>query len=192
MDSTEFVDIVREIVNEGAQPHYKIGTIASADGKPTITFAGESEPSGKGYTYLTSYNPKTGDRVLLARVKGTYVILGKLAQDESGAVYIVDKGENANGHYIRYSDGRQECWYQDPSLTQANRSSGDIFFEYKEYEYPAPFIEQPMVQGFALRSNGVVWSGVREIYTESCVVYLIGSIETTEGYIGYRAYGRWK
>ncbi|MBP1971573.1 hypothetical protein J2Z83_003724 [Virgibacillus natechei] len=62
----------------GNQARFKIGTIASAHEKPTVTFAGESQPSGKGYSFLESYTPSVGDRVLLTRTKGTYVILGKL------------------------------------------------------------------------------------------------------------------
>ena len=80
IDGDEFVDRIKDIVREelSDQARFKIGTIASTDGKPTVKFAGEDEPSGKGYSYLAGYTPTEGDRVLLVRVKGTYVILDKL------------------------------------------------------------------------------------------------------------------
>lgn len=80
MNSADFVKLIRDVVREelGSRERFRIGTIATAGSKPTIRFAGETQPSTKGYSYLKSYTPKTGDKVLLARVKNTYVILGKL------------------------------------------------------------------------------------------------------------------
>ncbi|WP_139905610.1 hypothetical protein [Clostridium thermarum] len=43
-----------------------------------ITFDGESAASEKQYSYIASYVPQIGDRVLLAAVSGTYIILGKV------------------------------------------------------------------------------------------------------------------
>lgn len=80
INSNDFKEIIREIVRQelGDRTRFKIGTIASVNGKPTIQFAGESQPSQKQYAYLASYTPTVGDRVLLAQVKGSYVILDKL------------------------------------------------------------------------------------------------------------------
>lgn len=80
INTTDFKNIIREIVRDevGSQRRFEIGEIASVNGKPTVRFAGENQPSKKEYSYLDSYTPVSGDRVLLARVKGTYVILGKL------------------------------------------------------------------------------------------------------------------
>lgn len=80
ISSSDFKNLVREIVRQelGDRTRFKIGTIASVDGKPTVIFAGESTPSQKGYSYLASYTPAVGDRVLLVKIGGTYVILDKL------------------------------------------------------------------------------------------------------------------
>ena len=80
INTQEFKNIIKEIIREelSNQPGYKIGTIASTNGKPTVTFAGEDQPSQKGYSYLASYTPAVGDRVLLVKIGGTYVILDKL------------------------------------------------------------------------------------------------------------------
>lgn len=81
INSLDFTEIIRNIVQDELrnQGGYKIGTVASTDGKPTILFAGESQPSQKQYSFLSSYTPKVGDRVLLAKLKGTYVVMGGLS-----------------------------------------------------------------------------------------------------------------
>lgn len=47
-------------------------------GRPKIVFDGETIASTKQYPYLAPYTPTAGDRVLLARVAGSYVIIGKV------------------------------------------------------------------------------------------------------------------
>lgn len=46
-----------------------------------LIFDGEETASQKQYAYLDSYTPAVGDRVLLASISGTYVILGKINYD---------------------------------------------------------------------------------------------------------------
>lgn len=71
------IDIIKDIINQERQPEpYRLGNVASTDGR--ITFDGEQSAGLKKYKRLSSYSPTIGDRVLLARVKGSYVILGKL------------------------------------------------------------------------------------------------------------------
>lgn len=67
----EFVSILED---KEEKKVFKLGTIV--DGK--VQFDGEDSPSGKNYVRLNSYTVVTGDRVLLAVVGGTYVILGKV------------------------------------------------------------------------------------------------------------------
>lgn len=43
-----------------------------------VVFAGETSPTLKRYKKLSSYTPASNDRVLMARVSGTYIILGKI------------------------------------------------------------------------------------------------------------------
>jgi hypothetical protein len=60
----------------------KIGTIDSAytgTGKPKVKFDGESTTSGKQYTFLDSYVPVAGERVLLLPAGNSYVIVGGIA-----------------------------------------------------------------------------------------------------------------
>ncbi len=51
---------------------------AIQDGRPIIRFSGETKPSQKPYKRLAAYNPVVGDRVILAKLGGSYVILGKV------------------------------------------------------------------------------------------------------------------
>ncbi len=47
-------------------------------GRPTIQFDGESVPTVRTYPYLSSYNPTAEDRVLVAVVGKSGVVLGKI------------------------------------------------------------------------------------------------------------------
>lgn len=60
--------------------NFKMAVVAELFPNSTakVTFDGEEEASEKQYAYLSSYIPKSGDRVLMAAVGGTYVILGKV------------------------------------------------------------------------------------------------------------------
>ena len=44
----------------------------------TVQIDGESSATTKKYAYLSSYTPAVNDRVLIAEVGGSYVILGKI------------------------------------------------------------------------------------------------------------------
>lgn len=70
MDSFEFLDLIKE----EDKSVFRLGTIVS--GK--VKFDGEEAASQKTYKRLGSYTLTNGDRVLLVRIAGTYVILGKV------------------------------------------------------------------------------------------------------------------
>ncbi|WP_315122346.1 hypothetical protein [uncultured Clostridium sp.] len=58
---------------------FKLATVTIASGSNfKIKFDGEAVESQKIYKRLGSYSPTKGDRVLLASVSGTYVVLGKV------------------------------------------------------------------------------------------------------------------
>lgn len=58
----------------------KLAKIAEVDNVKGIKIIidGENEPTKKTYTYLASYVPTVGDRVLIEDVGSSYVILGKV------------------------------------------------------------------------------------------------------------------
>ena len=58
---------------------FRLGVVASAsNGLPVIIFDGEKTASGKLYARLDSYTPAVNDRVLLVKVSGSYIVLGKV------------------------------------------------------------------------------------------------------------------
>ena len=58
---------------------YKLATVTSTSGGVSVQFDGETTPSTKKYKRLASYSsPAVNDRVLLIKVGGTYVIIGKI------------------------------------------------------------------------------------------------------------------
>jgi hypothetical protein len=59
---------------------FLIGTIPASytAGRPTITFDGEGVASVRTYPYLSSYTPVAEDRVLIAVVGHSGVVLGKI------------------------------------------------------------------------------------------------------------------
>jgi hypothetical protein len=73
----EFMKLVRR---GDVPPVFALGTIPDTytTGRPTIEFDGESSASTRTYPYLSSYTPTAEDRVLLARVGQTWVVLGKV------------------------------------------------------------------------------------------------------------------
>ncbi len=70
-------DFIQEPVNKDT---YKMGTVAAlfSDNTAQVIFDGEDTPSQKQYAYLNNYAPAVNDRVLMAAVSDTYIVLGKL------------------------------------------------------------------------------------------------------------------
>lgn len=58
---------------------YKLGTVTSTSGGVSVQFDGETTPSAKKYKRLASYSsPTVNDRVIMVKIGGSYVILGKI------------------------------------------------------------------------------------------------------------------
>ncbi len=56
-----------------------LGTVAAVDSAGVqILIDGESTPTTKKYKRLSSYSPVVNDRVLIAEIGGSYVVLGKV------------------------------------------------------------------------------------------------------------------
>ena len=76
-DAGQQIDEMRDLFQTGKG--YRMAVVSSvSSGRPMIRFFGENEASRKKYKYLQSYTPTAGDKVLLARVGNSYVILGKV------------------------------------------------------------------------------------------------------------------
>jgi hypothetical protein len=81
MNAQEFVRLMGQL-NKTGQP-YSLGTIDPnyTSGLPKVIFDGESTPSLKAYTYASGYTPRANDRVIIANVGGSHVILGGVVND---------------------------------------------------------------------------------------------------------------
>lgn len=62
-----------------------LGTVTALDQSNglQIKLDGEEEGTKKKYSYLASYVPAVGDRVLIEEISGSYVVLGNLITDYS-------------------------------------------------------------------------------------------------------------
>lgn len=78
MNPSEFLQIVSP--NKDDPTVFKMGNISSAysSGWPKVKFDGESADSVRLYPYMSSYTPAANDRVLVAIVGHSGVILGKI------------------------------------------------------------------------------------------------------------------
>lgn len=68
------------------EQYFQMGTVTALF--PTVntaqvTFDGETAASEKQYAYLSSYKPAINDRVFLAAISGTYIILGATVYNEA-------------------------------------------------------------------------------------------------------------
>jgi len=79
MDANEFVALISSL-NTKEKPFTlgKIDPDYSGSGRPRVIFDGSTTVSSKTYPYLSSYTPQANDRVILANVGRTHVILGKI------------------------------------------------------------------------------------------------------------------
>lgn len=145
----EFRDLIKEIVRDelGDRTQYRIAEIASVGDKVSVIFSGETEPTQKEYTYLKSYHPVVGDRVWLAKDKGTYVVLGKIdGYDEPMS------GQNENGHWIKLEDGTQICHMPSGLLI----GDPDSTYFRGVWEFPSSFITAPSIS-YLIDYNGENW-----------------------------------
>lgn len=76
-NAEEFLEITK---GSPSKASYRLGKIDPAyiSGRPRIVFDGETVASEKQYPYIGSYTPAAGDRVLLERVSGSYIVIGKV------------------------------------------------------------------------------------------------------------------
>lgn len=64
---------------EKAPSQLYLATVASTNSSGvTLIFDGAANATTKRYKRLSSYSPTANDRVLVAKMSGTYVVLGKI------------------------------------------------------------------------------------------------------------------
>lgn len=76
LNADDFVRDEMASQSKDASGQYKLGNVTATG--PYVTFFGETEQSNKVQKRLSSYTPMVGDTVLLTKINGTYIILGKV------------------------------------------------------------------------------------------------------------------
>lgn len=100
IDTHEFVDLISQL--NDSPKSFLLGKIDSGytTGKPKVVFDGETSPSTKTYTYLDSYSPKPNDRVVLAQIGNTPVILGAVQNNTTVGGWRDMSGNLVNGFQV--------------------------------------------------------------------------------------------
>ncbi|GIO25158.1 hypothetical protein [Oceanobacillus sp. J11TS1] len=117
----------------------------------------------------------------------------KIYSDINEVVKVVERGSNANGEYIRYSDGMQYCWAEPFSQT-ATIAAGNIYrSELQTWTYPKPFAKLP-VSVSAQALSYARWADISgRPGRESASIYQYGYTEGTSTYTtSVSAFGWWK
>lgn len=120
--------------------------------------------------------------------------------DVTGDRWIVGReaeyGSNANGTFLRFADGRQECRHNLTGLT-ASLGAGALFYSPSaQWTFPAAFIAAPPKLGaFATRTggSGLVWPGQSNetASTTSMTFRMVSSTSGAEASILVSANGSW-
>lgn len=92
-----------------------LGTIKSVifETGVTVLIDGETEPTAKKYMWLAPYRPAVGDRVLIAEVSGSYVILGKICDSylDSRATFLRNNVNNPDNGMVSFGITGGELYF---------------------------------------------------------------------------------
>jgi len=103
-DMSEIPNEIFQPLEEQEQQVFRLGTVTNLfeNGTAQVLFDGETEPSQKQYAFLSTYRPAVNDRVFLAAIGGTYVILGAISHEISG-----DNPDEGNFTTLQVSESAQ-------------------------------------------------------------------------------------
>lgn len=101
---SEIPNEIFQPLEEQKQQIFRLGTVTNLfeNGTAQVLFDGETEPSQKQYAFLSTYRPAVDDRVFLAAIGGTYVILGAISHEISG-----DNPDEGNFATLQVSESAQ-------------------------------------------------------------------------------------
>lgn len=94
MDTQNFIEIIENMIEKKLSVPFSLGRIDPrySGGKPKVIFDGEPQASHKRYSHLSSYKPEPNERILIANISGTHVIVGSIG-DYKGAT----SGDSSSG-----------------------------------------------------------------------------------------------
>lgn len=100
-------------------------------------------------------------------------------------------GSNANGRWLRFTNGIQICWHLDGTGIATSNATTPVRWNAKVFTFPAAFTATPSISPAIFRSTGsMAWSGVQEESATGCALYILSPYNTT-GFIRYIAIGTW-
>jgi hypothetical protein len=78
----DFIEIIEKMIKKEVDVSFSLGRIDPKynGGNPRILFDGETKLSIKRYPHLSTYKPQANDRVLLANLAGTHIVIGSIGQ----------------------------------------------------------------------------------------------------------------
>lgn len=114
---SEIPNEIFQPLEEQKQQVFRLGTVTNLfeNGTAQVRFDGEESPSQKQYAFLSTYRPAVDDRVFLAAIGGTYVILGAISHEISG-----DNPDEGNFATLQVSESAQIKDLTVQSLTVNN------------------------------------------------------------------------
>ena len=185
MDEFNLVDAPKEL-NKAPETEFYIATVSSVSSSGVkLLFAGESTAANKYYKRLGSANVSSGDRVVVMKQSGTYIVLGSIGGNGGSGTYITSNiseiATAASGITIT------EAWYAQ---------SGNVATLYLVFR-PTTAISS---QGFnvatmksgkrpAVYAPAQYWSGKGAYINSSGVIFVDGTAtSTTTNYFVFATY----
>ena len=111
----------------------------------------------------------------------------------------IESGSNANGNWVKYSDGTMICWNSMQVTDQAIATQyGDsiLYLGRRTITFPQEFTNIPAVSCSQFRhGTGGSWGGVGDVSKINAVLFgydLYLRMEGIDCYIAWQAIGRWK
>ena len=125
-----------------------------------------------------------------------------LLQDnvEDAITDLFEVGSNENGNYIKYADGRLECWNEITKSLDITTAWGPLYaspFENHFPDFPVRFISRPIVNVSSQSVGGYRSFIVKEYPPSDTNVNsfaVVGSWSSSQNnmILAYHAIGRWK
>lgn len=118
----------------------------------------------------------------------------------SSDITIVESGSNANGTYVKYSDGRMECYKTVTGTVNITEKYYGYFYQtpnnkyFNLGDYAMPFIERPICS-IQFRGGNCQWIGSiqNQSATHAGDLQILSVTSKTAGaYYDVIAFGRWK
>lgn len=112
---------------------------------------------------------------------------------EDDVVKVVERGSDNNGRYVRYSDGKQEVFFEPVSIASNNEYSNIYRSDPTVLNYPVPFDNNYHVYGDANVTSSGIWANVYVHSNGEALQVQLYSAWSNAAFSTYvHAVGRWK